>query len=67
MVKACGCYERDITANISSKFAVPLGEQPTVDCLDAPAVVVWELEVFSLEPLVEGSHDGGGVVGVLQT
>lgn len=40
--------------------------QPTVDCLDASAVIVWELEVFRLKPLVEGSHDGRGVVRVLQ-
>lgn len=60
-------YNRNITANKSNKFPVPLGEVPTIDCLDASAVVVWELEVFCFKPLVEGGHDGGGVVGVLQT
>lgn len=42
-------------------------EQPTVDCLDASAVVVWELEVFRVKPLVKGGHDGRGVIRVLQT
>lgn len=37
----------------------------TVDLLDAPQVVVRQLEVVRLHPLVEGSHDGQGVVGVL--
>lgn len=40
--------------------------QRTVDRLDASAVIVWELEGFRVKPLVEGSHDGRGVVGVLQ-
>lgn len=44
-----------------------IGDQPTIDCLDAPTVVVWELEVFGIKPLVEGGHDGRGVIGVLQT
>ena len=44
-----------------------LRDQPTVDGLDASAVVIGELEVFSIKPLVEGGHDGRGVVGVLQT
>lgn len=44
-----------------------MGEQPTVDCLDASAVVVWQLEVFSIEPLVEGGHDGRRVIGMLQS
>lgn len=44
-----------------------LGDQPTVDGLDASAVVVGELEVFSVKPLIEGGHDGRGAVGVLQT
>lgn len=44
-----------------------IGEQPTIDCLDAPAVVVWELEVFGIKPLIKGGHDGRGVIGVLQT
>lgn len=56
-----------ITANVFNKFPIPLGEQPTVDCLDASAVVIWELEIFRVKPLVEGGHDGRGVVGVLQT
>lgn len=38
----------------------------TIDCLDASAVVVGELEVFGVKPLVEGRHDGRGAVGVLQ-
>ena len=42
-------------------------DQPTVDGLDASAVVVGQLEVFSVKPLIEGGHDGRGVVGVLQT
>ncbi|TNN71973.1 hypothetical protein EYF80_017761 [Liparis tanakae] len=42
-------------------------QQLTVDRLDASAVVVRDLEVFRLKPLVEGRHDGRGVVGVLQT
>lgn len=40
--------------------------QRTVDCLDASAVIVWELEGVRVKPLVEGSHDGRGVVRVLQ-
>lgn len=56
-----------ITANVFNKFPIPLGEQPTVDRLDASAVVIRELEVFRFKPLVEGGHDGRGVVGVLQT
>ena len=59
------CFKQNITAN--RKVPVVLGEQPTVDCLDASAVVVRELEVFGVKPLVEGRHDGRGVVGVLQT
>lgn len=43
-----------------------MGQQLTVDSLDASAVVVWQLEVFGVKPLVEGGHDGRGVVGVLQ-
>lgn len=42
-------------------------EEPTVDRLDASAVVVGQLEVFGVKPLVEGGHDGRGVVGVLKT
>lgn len=30
----------------------------TIDCLDASAVVIWELEVFCVEPLIKGRHDG---------
>lgn len=40
---------------------------PTIDGLDASPVIVWEVEVLCLKPLVEGGHDGRGVVGVLQT
>lgn len=43
------------------------GKQLTIDCLDASTVVIWELKVFSVKPLVEWGHDGGGVIGVLQT
>ena len=38
----------------------------TVYGLYPPAVVVRELEVLGVHPLVEGSHDGQRVVGVLQ-
>lgn len=40
--------------------------QRTVDGLDASAVIVRELEGLRVKPLVEGSHDGRGVVRVLQ-
>ena len=40
--------------------------RPTVDLLDSPEVVLRQLEVVRLHPLVEGSHDGQGVVGVFQ-
>ena len=38
----------------------------TVDLLDALEVVLRQLEVPRLHVLVEGCHDGTGVVGVLQ-
>lgn len=41
--------------------------QRTINCLDSSAVIIGELEVLRVEPLIEGGHDGGGVVGVLQT
>lgn len=46
--------------------AVFIHRCPTIDCLDSSTVVVRELKVFSVKPLVEGGHDGRGVVGVLQ-
>lgn len=39
----------------------------TVDLLDALQVVQRQLEVMCVHVLVERSHDGAGVVGVLQT
>lgn len=42
------------------------GQKVTVDLLYALSVVVRKLEVIRLHPLVEGSHDGQGVTGVLQ-
>lgn len=39
----------------------------TIDLLNAPPVVIRQLEVLRLHPLVKGSHDGQRVVGVLQT
>lgn len=39
----------------------------TIDLLNAPPVVLRQLEVLRLHPLVKGSHDGQRVVGVLQT
>lgn len=39
----------------------------TVDLLNALQVVHRQLEVVRVHVLVEGSHDGTGVVGVLQT
>lgn len=42
-------------------------DPPTVDRLDSSAVVIRELKVFGFKPLVERGHDGGGIVGVLQT
>lgn len=38
----------------------------TVDLLDALKVVLRQLEVVCLHVLVEGRHDGAGVIGVLQ-
>lgn len=57
---------RTSTLSWNSGWLGGVGQQLTVDSLDASAVVVWELEVFSVKPLVEGGHDGRGVVGVLQ-
>lgn len=42
------------------------GQRVTIDLLYALSVVVRKLEVIRLHPLVEGSHDGQGVTGVLQ-
>ena len=39
----------------------------TIDLLYSPEVIFRQLEVLCLHPLVEWSHDGRGVVGVLQT
>lgn len=44
----------------------PTTTKLTVKLLDASAIVVRKLEVFRFHPLVEGSHDGRRVVGVLQ-
>ena len=41
-------------------------KKPTINSLDASTVVIRELEVFGFKPLVEGGHDGRGVVRVLQ-
>ena len=38
----------------------------TVDLLDALEIILRQLEVVCLHVLVEGRHDGTGVVGVLQ-
>ena len=38
----------------------------TVDLLDALEIVLRQLEVVRLHVLVEGRHDGAGVVGVLE-
>lgn len=39
----------------------------TIDLLDAPPIVLRQLEVFRLHPLVKGRHDSQRVVGVFQT
>lgn len=39
----------------------------TVDLLDALQVVQRQLEVLRVHVLIEGSHDGAGIIGVLQT
>jgi len=39
----------------------------TIKFLYASAVVVRKYEVLCVHPLVEGSHDGWGVIGVLKT
>lgn len=39
----------------------------TIDLLNAPSVILRQLEVVRLHPLIKGSHDGQRVVGVLQT
>lgn len=59
---------RNVTAKylLTNKFPILL-EQPTINGLDASTVVIRELKVFGFEPLVEGGHDGRGVVGVLKT
>lgn len=41
--------------------------QHTINLLDASAIIFRKLEVFRVHPLIEGSHDGRGVIGVLQT
>lgn len=46
--------------------APPTTTKLTVKLLDASAIVVRKLEGIRIHPLVEGSHDGGRVVGVLQ-
>lgn len=38
----------------------------TVELLDAPEVVLGQLEGVGVHPLVEWRHDGTGVAGVLQ-
>ena len=38
----------------------------TVELLDAPEVVLGQLEVVGVHPLVEWRHDGAGVARVLQ-
>lgn len=42
-------------------------QQRTVKLLYASAIVVRKLEVLCVHPLVEGSHDGWRVFGVLHT
>lgn len=44
----------------------PLSPPHTVDLLDALEIVLRQLEVVRLHVLVEGRHDGAGVVGVLE-
>lgn len=39
----------------------------TVNLLDALEIILRQLEVVCLHVLVEGCHDGAGVVGVLQS
>lgn len=39
----------------------------TVDLLDALEIILRQFEVVCLHVLVEGRHDGTGVVGVLQS
>lgn len=39
----------------------------TINLLYAPSVIIRQLKVVCLHPLVEWSHDGQRVVGVLQT
>lgn len=53
--------------NRGGGWIISAEETPTVDRLDASPIVIWKMEVLGLEPLVEGGHDGRGVVGVLQT
>lgn len=50
----------------ASGEARPLSPPHTVDLLDALEVVLRQLEVPRLHVLVEGRHDGTGVVGVLE-
>lgn len=52
----CDCFPVDVKPEVL-----------TIDLLDAPPVVLRQLEVFRLHPLVKGSHDGQRVVGVFQT
>lgn len=57
------------TVRITSITCNKLGESTynllTIDLLDAPPVVLRQLEIFSLHPLVKGGHDGQWIVGVL--
>lgn len=52
---------------LTSVFPFFLMKLPTINGLDASAVIVWKLEVFCIKPLVERSHDGRRVVRMFQT
>lgn len=52
----------NVTCNIPGELTYNL---LTIDLLDAPAVVLRQLEIFCLHPLVKGGHDGQRIVGVL--
>lgn len=55
-----GCQSRAPPAPLRTCLAL------TIQSLDAPKVIVWQLEVLCVHPLVERSHDGTGVAGMLQ-
>lgn len=61
------CHDgRQSRPNPAEAMVVPSPRPRTVDLLDALEIILRQLEVVCLHVLVEGCHDGTGVVGVLQ-